>query len=116
MSSVRERLPELSLVLPEPRPPAGSSSRAIVDNGVLYTSGLVAIEASDVAYRGAVGEDLSPEDGRLSARGACLQSLGMTAAEVGLDRVERVIRTTGCMRAAGSFGDLPTVMDGASDC
>lgn len=114
--SVADRLAELGLELPDPRAPAGAYTPVVVDGDLAYVSGLVAIENGQVAYVGTVGSDLDVAAGRLSARSACLRSLGTLSHSIGgLDRVERVLKVTGYVRAVPSLTDLPAVLDGASE-
>jgi enamine deaminase RidA (YjgF/YER057c/UK114 family) len=116
MSAIDERLRELGIELAAPRPPAGAYAPVVTDGGLAYVSGVVAIENGEIAYAGIVGSELSLEDARLSARGACLRSLSALAGAVGdLDRVERIVKVVGFVRADPAFEDLPAVLDGASE-
>lgn len=116
MSSIDKRLAELGIELPEPRPPAGAYSPVVISGDLAFTSGLVAFENGVMAYTGQVGADLDVQAGKRSARGACLLSLGTLAKGVGgLDRVEQILKVTGYVRATPDFGDLPAVLDGASE-
>lgn len=113
---VEERLKELGIDLPAPRPPAGAYSPVVIDGGVAYTSGVIAIDGDGPAVPGILGAGVGVEEGRRSARGACLRALGtLSVALDGLDRVERVLKLTGYVRAAPDFTDLPPVLDGASE-
>lgn len=116
MGTVDERLKELGITLPEPRPPAGLYNPVLVNGDLAFTSGLVAIENDAIAYVGALGDELTVEDGKKSARGACLLALGTLAKGIGgLDRVAQVLKLTGFVRAVPTFKDLPPVLDGASE-
>lgn len=116
MGAVEDRLEGLGLTLPEPRPPAGLYSPVVVDGDLAFTSGLVAIENDAIAYVGTLGADLTIEEGQRSARGACLLALGTLGQAIGgLDRVERVLKLMGYVRSLPEFGDLPPVLDGASE-
>jgi enamine deaminase RidA (YjgF/YER057c/UK114 family) len=116
MGQVADRIRELGLELPAIRPPAGVYSPVVVDGDLAYTSGLIAVENDQIAYVGALGAELGLDEGRASARGACLRTLGTLNAVLGdLERIERVLKTTGYVRATPDFGDLPPVMDGASE-
>src|SRR5579862_1597656 len=104
MGRVDDRLKELGIDLPEPRPPAGAYAPVARDGDVAYVSGVVAIENGTVAYAGALGEGLSLEDGRLSARGACIRALAALAGALGdLDQVERIVKVVGFVRSAPHF-------------
>jgi enamine deaminase RidA (YjgF/YER057c/UK114 family) len=113
--SPMQRLGELGLELPQPRPAGGAYSPVVIDRGLAYVSGLIAIEDDRAVYTGILGQGLDIEDGQKSARVACLRSLGTLAQAIGgLDQVQRIIKVTGYVRADPSFTDLPKVLDGAS--
>ena len=116
MSEVDDRLKALGLELPAPRPPAGAYTPVVIDGDIAYTSGVIAIENNEPASVGQLGAGLTVEDGKQSARGACLRSLGALAVAIGgLERVERVLKVTGYVRSVPEFVDLPPVLDGASE-
>jgi enamine deaminase RidA (YjgF/YER057c/UK114 family) len=116
VSQIEDRLRELGLTLPAQRPPAGAYAPVVIDGDLAYVSGVVAIENGEIAHRGIVGDGIDVEEARLSARGACLRSLSALAGALGdLDRVARIVKVVGFVRAVPSFGDLPTVLDGASE-
>ena len=65
---------------------------------------------------GKVGRELSIEEGKVNARIAIINALAILQQELGdLSRVTRVVRLTGHVASAEGFGDLPTVINGASD-
>jgi enamine deaminase RidA (YjgF/YER057c/UK114 family) len=116
MTTIEERLAAKGIQLPEPRPPAGTYTPVVIDGDIAYTSGLVAVENGEIVYKGRLGEDLSLEDGQKSARGACLLTLGTLSKYLGgLDRIERVLKTVGYVRATPDYETLPATMDGASE-
>ena len=118
MSTIQERLTELGVTVPDPLPAGGLYTSIVFDGDVVYTSGVVAVEGPPLrlAYAGRLGDDLSLDDGRASARGALLSIIGNLKGAVGdLDRVERFLRLVGYVRATPEFTDAPKVMDGASE-
>lgn len=116
MGDVERRLEELGIELPAPRPPAGAYTPVVIDGAVAYTSGLIAIADGEPAFPGRLGAELTVAEGQQSARGACLRSLGtLSVALGGLDRVERILKVTGYVRAVPEFTELPPVLDGASE-
>jgi len=114
-----DRADELGIVLPEPLPAGGLYSSVVIDGDLAFTAGTVAVEGPPLklAYAGTLGGDLSVEDGKLSARGAMLSTLGNLRGFLGgsLDRVERVVRLVGYVRATPDFTGPPAVLDGASE-
>jgi enamine deaminase RidA (YjgF/YER057c/UK114 family) len=114
--SILDRLKELHIELPPPRPPAGAYAPVAMDGDVAYISGVVAIENGEIAYPGSLGSDVTVEDGKRSARGACLRSLSALAHAIGdLDRVDHIVKVVGYVRADPTFSNLPAVLDGASE-
>jgi enamine deaminase RidA (YjgF/YER057c/UK114 family) len=112
------RAATLGIVVPEPLPPAGRYHPVVVHGTLAFTSGVVALEGPPwhLLYAGAVGGELSLEEGQASARGAMLTSLGYLAGAVhDPGRVERFLRLTGYVRCAPDFDRAPAVLDGASN-
>jgi enamine deaminase RidA (YjgF/YER057c/UK114 family) len=111
---IAERLHELGLVLPAPFPPAGNYLACIVDVGLVYVGGHGPIDA-DTIITGKVGGDLTLEEGRQAARLTALSILATLDAEIGLDRIERIVRVFGMVNVAPGFNQTPAVIDGCSD-
>jgi len=112
------RVAELGITIPDPLPAGGLYTSVVIDGGYAFTSGIVAVEGPPLklAYAGCLGDDLSIDDGKLSARGAMLSTLGNLKGALGsLDRVARFLRLVGYVRATQSFTGPPAVMDGASE-
>lgn len=109
MGDIENRLAELGLALPPPRPPVADYLGAKVSNDLLFVSGRV----SDL--RGEVGSTVSLEEARLAARDTMLQLLAITKQVIGdLDRIASVEFVRGFVRSAADFADQPKVIDGAS--
>jgi len=112
------RLAELGVTLPDPLPAGGLYTSVVIDGLIAYSSGTVAVSGPPLklAYVGRLGDDLSLEDGKLSAAGAMLTTLGnLSGALGGLDRIERFVKLTGFVRATPEFTGPPAVIDGASE-
>lgn len=118
MPEWESRIAELGLNIPDPLPAGGLFTSVVVDGTIAYCSGIVAVEGPPLrlAYAGCVGDDLSVDDGKLSARGAMLSTLGNVRGAIGtLDHIERFLRLTGYVRAIPGFDKTPAVIDGASE-
>jgi enamine deaminase RidA (YjgF/YER057c/UK114 family) len=114
---VAERLTELGLALPEPIPVHGRYRPVVVHGDVAYTSGLMAIAGSPlrIDFPGRVGDDLTLEDGKQSARGALLQTLSHIVAAVGeLDRIECFLHIRGYVCATPDFDKVHHVVGAAN--
>jgi enamine deaminase RidA (YjgF/YER057c/UK114 family) len=118
MSGVEDKLKAMGLTLPAPRKFPSPNRRGCVRVGsIIYVSGHGA-HHPDMKCReiGKLGADMSIEEGKLTARVAALTMLATVKAEVGdLDRIRRVIRLFGMVNCTPDFGDMPAVIDGASD-
>lgn len=118
MPEWESRIAELGLNIPDPLPAGGLFTSVVLDDTIAYCSGIVAVEGPPLrlAYAGCVGDDLSVDDGKLSARGAMLSTLGNVRGAIGtLDHIERFLRLTGYVRAIPGFDKTPAVIDGASE-
>jgi enamine deaminase RidA (YjgF/YER057c/UK114 family) len=113
--SIRHRLAELGITLPEATTPMGSyvSARRVGD--LLYLSGHVA-KRDGAIVAGQVGADIDVETARLLARQIALDLVGTAAAAVGdVDRLAGVVKLLGLVRSAPGFDQQPAVINGASD-
>jgi enamine deaminase RidA (YjgF/YER057c/UK114 family) len=118
MSTIEDRLSELGVTVPDPSPAGGLYTSVVVDGDVAYTSGVVGLAGEPLAlvHPGRLGDDVSIDDGRASARAALVGILGNLKGALGdLDRIERFLRLVGYVRATSEFADVPRVMDGASE-
>jgi enamine deaminase RidA (YjgF/YER057c/UK114 family) len=106
-----ERLNELGLKLPAPRPAAGNYVSCVRTGNLIFTSGQGTNE-----YRGRLGEDVSIEVGYEAARQCMLNLLTVVKQEVGeLSKVKRIVKVLGFVNSTPDFTDQPKVMNGASD-
>jgi enamine deaminase RidA (YjgF/YER057c/UK114 family) len=108
-----ERLAELGLELPEiPSTPFTPRLRPIAILGEMaFLSGI-----GPIGIRGAVGREISTEDGYAAARLTALYMFRQIVNALGsLDRVERWVKVLGFIRSAPDFGDQPSVLNGFSD-
>src|SRR5579875_237676 len=111
-----ERLRELNLVLPPPPRPAGSYAPAVVDQGVVYVSGQIVLEAGAAVHPGRVGAEVPAEAARELARRAMLQALSAAAAAAGsIDRIRRILRVVVYVASAPGFDRHHEVANGATE-
>ena len=114
---IAERLTELGLSLPDPIPVHGRYRPVVTHGDVAYTSGLMAVAGPPprIDFPGRVGDDLTLEDGKQSARGALLQTLSHLVAELGdLDRVESFLHVRGYVSATPDFEKVHHVVGAAN--
>lgn len=116
MGQIEDRLTELGVELRKGMPTAGNYVPAKVVGNFAYTAGVIGSANGGVAYPGALGGEVSVEEGQLSARAAAISGLSVLAEATGdLDRIEQIVRLTGYVRATPDFTNHPQVVDGASN-
>ena len=110
------RLAELGITLPTPAAPVANYVPAVLSGSTLYISGQLPIGPDGLK---AIGQCTSPEDVPAAADAARLCAINLLAqaklALGSLDRITRVVKLTGFVNAAPGFGDVPKVVNGASD-
>ena len=112
--SVRKRLSELGITLPEAAAPVAAYVPAVLAGNLLHISGQVSFEDGQL-LTGRMGEDRDLEFGYRAARACGLMLLAQIDKAVGLERVERIVKLGVFVNSAGSFTDQPKVANGASE-
>lgn len=115
VSGYRARLVELGLELPTPLPPAGLYVPSQRHGEQLWLSGVTGRTATAPARKGVVGDDVSVEDARDSARLAAANLVGAIAAAGGAEEVSAVLLLRGYVRSGSAFDAHPFVIDAASE-
>ncbi|CAN5638866.1 RidA family protein [soil metagenome] len=111
--SVKERLKELGLTLPEPAKPIATYVRYYQTGNLLFISGT---GPSELAKKGKAGRDLSIEEAYDVAREVGLSIIATAQDALGdLDRVKRVVKILGMVNSMPDFVDQPRVINGCSD-
>ncbi len=110
------RLAELGVTLPTPAAPVANYVPAVVTGQQLFISGQLPMQDGKVSLTGALGAGPSVEEAAAAARLCAINVLAQAKAALGdLDRIRRVIKVTGFVAAAPSFGEHSKVVNGASD-
>lgn len=117
MSLPSEKLAELGLELPAVAKPVAAYVPAVLDRGVVRTSGQLPLEDGELACIGAVGEDgADPEDAKDAARICALNALAAAADLAGgVDRLAGVVKVTAFVSSRPSFTGQAAVVNGASE-
>jgi enamine deaminase RidA (YjgF/YER057c/UK114 family) len=114
--AIEARLKALGLELPPAPNPVANYVPTLMNGNLLFVSGQIAKAADGHVVTGAVGSDLTIEEGQAAARLCALNILSQAKAAIGsLDRIVQVIRLTGYVNAGAGFADHPKVINGASD-
>ncbi len=96
--------------------PTGAYAPVRLQGNSLYTSGHTAVVNSERLYVGKLGADLSIEEGKMSAKYACLNCLHSIRRQFGtLQVIAKIVKVTGFISGVETFYDQTKVLDGASD-
>jgi enamine deaminase RidA (YjgF/YER057c/UK114 family) len=115
-SRIEARLKDFGISLPSPPAPVASYVPTAHSGHLLFVSGQITSTAEGLKYVGAVGKELSVEDGKAAARLCAINVVAQVKAACGdLDRVRRCVKLTVFVNAAPDFTQHPEVANGASD-
>ena len=116
MSTPSERLAELGLTLPAVTPPLAAYVPAVVNAGLVWSSGQLPMVDGKLLRNGLVGAEVDPADAAELARICAINALAAVASVVpgGLDGIRRIIKVVGFVASAPGFTGQPGVVDGAS--
>jgi enamine deaminase RidA (YjgF/YER057c/UK114 family) len=110
-----ERLKSMSLSLPTVAAPIGVYVPALRVGDLVYTSGQLPFENGKLVHTGALGRELTLEQGAAAARTAVLNALAAAASVAGgIDTIARVVRVCVYVASAPGFREQPKVANGAS--
>jgi enamine deaminase RidA (YjgF/YER057c/UK114 family) len=115
--SAEARLKQLGITLPAPNRPMAKYKMAVRVGNLLYLSGHGPVQVTpDTPVTGRCGQDLTLEQGRLSARSVGLAILSTLRDHLGsLDRVKRLVKTLALVNSTADFFDQPKVVNGYSE-
>ena len=111
------RLRELGIELPEAPAPAANYVPYTISGNTVYVAGQVPFVNGKLEHKGRVGETYGIEEAHEVARICALNILAQVkaACDGDLDRVVRCLKMGGFVACADGFGDMPEVVNGASD-
>ena len=120
MGAGDDRLAELGLALPPVVAPVAAYTPAVLDGGLVWTSGQLPMVDGALPVTGVVGErdgDVDPAQAYTLARTCALNALAAAASVLGgdLDRIRRVVKVVGFVASAPGFTGQPKVINGASE-
>lgn len=116
LADPEKRLQDLGFALPSAPQPVANYVPALKSGGLLFISGQISKGADGRLVVGALGADISVDDGRRAAELCALNILAQAKAALGsLDAIAQVLRLTGFVAATADFTDHPKVINGASD-
>ena len=110
-----KRLAELGFELPPKSSSVGIYKSVVIVDNMAYLSGHIPRTAEGEIMRGKVGDDTTLEQAQLAAQRSALAMLASLKAELGsLNRVKRLVKTTGMVNCTPEFTDQPKVINGCS--
>ncbi len=114
--AVENKLKELGIVLPTPLAPLANYVPTVRTGNLLFCSGQISAAPGGEAIKGKLGADVDVARGQAAARICAINVLAQARAALGqLDNIKRCVRLAGFINAVPNFGQLPQVMNGASD-
>ena len=111
--TVKQKLADLGLQLPEPPAPRGEYVPVVVHENVVYVSGQVS-RKGDGIIPGPVSDDTESELVDRAAEACVLRTLSALEHSVGLEKVDRLLFLRGYVYAEGEYHQYSRVVDAAS--
>ena len=116
MNNAEQNFTALRLILPPAPKPLGVYKPCLVVGKFLYVSGHGTVKSDGSLIIGRIGQDMSPEEGKLAARQVGLAILATIKSGIGsLDKVKRVIKVLGMVNCTADFEKHPFIINGASE-
>lgn len=101
--------------LPTPPAPAGGYAPVVIRRDIGFVSGQFPIRDGALAFKGRVGSELTPDEGRAACEIAALNVLAQIhEATNGFERLDGLLRLDGHVATADGFIDQPAILDAAS--
>lgn len=111
-----KKLADMGFELPEVSEAVGIYKRVVVVGNMAYLAGHIPRTADGEIMRGKVGADVDLEQAQEAARRSALAMLASLEAELGtLNKVKRLVKTTGMVNCTPDFTDQPKVINGCSE-
>lgn len=115
MATASQRLAELGITLPEVAAPVAAYVPTVRVGNQVWTSGQLPFVDGQLPATGKVGDEVDEATAQELARTAALNALAAVHAQVGIDKVTRVLKIVGFVASAAGFGGQPGVVNGASN-
>jgi enamine deaminase RidA (YjgF/YER057c/UK114 family) len=107
---------KLGLTLPPAPAPKGVYKPYLIDGKYLYLSGHGPVQDDASLIIGRIGNEMTPEHGKLAARQVGLTMLSTIKTNLGsLNKVKRVIKVLGMVNCTPEFEHHPFIINGCSE-
>ena len=107
---------KLGLSLPPAPAPKGVYKPYLIDGKYLYLSGHGPVQDDASLIIGRIGNEMTPEHGKLAARQVGLTMLSTIKTNLGsLNKVKRVIKVLGMVNCTPEFEHHPFIINGCSE-
>jgi len=121
ISSVRKRLANLGIELPDSPVPRGAYVPCARAGGLVFVSGQRPVRDGNLLFEGKVGGEVSVEQGKQCARLAAVNSIAVLISELDgnpdktcTDNSVRIVKVVGYVASAEGFAGQAEVVNGAS--
>ena len=109
------RVKELGIELPTPSKSLAIYKRIVVVDKIAYLSGHIPIDTEGQIMKGKVGADTDVAKGAEAAKRCAVALLATLKDEIGsLNKVKRLVKTTGMVNSTADFTQQPEVINGCS--
>ncbi|WP_096203292.1 RidA family protein [Bacillus sp. FJAT-45350] len=116
VEDVEKRIDQLNIKIPELPKQSGNYLLAKQYGNLLYISGVTCKWDGAIPYKGKVGEHISVEEGYEAAKICAINHLAVIKSMTGdLNSVNNIIKLVGYVNCHANFGEIPKVINGASD-
>ena len=113
--SIKDKLAELGLTLPEAALPVAAYVPAVRTGNLVFTAGQLPLVDGKIEFVGKVGSDVTPEQAKDMAQVCALNALAAISLVADIDQIEKIVRVGGFVNGIPGFVAIPAVINGASE-
>ena len=113
--SVREKLAQLGLALPEAAAPVAAYVPAVRTGNLVFTAGQLPLVDGKIPYVGKTGGAVTPEQAKEMAQICALNALAAINLVADVDQIEKIVRVGGFVNGIAGFTAIPPIINGASE-
>jgi enamine deaminase RidA (YjgF/YER057c/UK114 family) len=113
--SIKDKLAELGLTLPEAALPVAAYVPAVRTGNLVFTAGQLPLVDGKIPFIGKVGSDVTPEQAKDMAQVCALNALAAISLVADIDQIEKIVRVGGFVNGIPGFVAIPAVINGASE-